>query len=385
MAKLTARERAELPDSAFAYVDSKGKRRLPINDAAHVRNALARFSQVKFEDEAAREKSRKRLLTAAKRHGIVPVGFITGQLRTARTQAAAARVVIELGRIETSEELESELRRTFDDPGLVLLHWSKAAGSYVDCNDTPVPLPDKASAQTVTFMQGRGRPLSAIIHDVHAFDDPEVTEAVMGAVNLVTGKELLESELDDRGGGENLPDGFVSFVLTDIEGSTELLTELGDRYADVLTDVRTVIRESVLRSGGREVEARADEFVAVFEETEAAVDAAVGFQRELARRDWPDGRDVRVRAGVSSGDIALTESGYVGMTVNIAARVMAAAHGGQILVSQQAAAAISGRGTDGLGLRSLGDHQLKGVSGRLEIFQVEADGLDTHFPPPRLG
>src|ERR671922_798808 len=84
MARLTAKERAQLPDSAFAYIDSKGRRLLPINDEAHVRNALARFGQVAFEDEAARERARKRLLNAAKKYGIVPVGFITGQLRSER-------------------------------------------------------------------------------------------------------------------------------------------------------------------------------------------------------------------------------------------------------------------------------------------------------------
>ena len=84
MAKLDSTKRADLPDSAFAYVDSKGKRRLPINDEAHVRNALARFEQVAFEDEAARERARKKLLTAAKKYRIVPVGFITGQLQSER-------------------------------------------------------------------------------------------------------------------------------------------------------------------------------------------------------------------------------------------------------------------------------------------------------------
>jgi hypothetical protein len=80
MAKLTSTDRAKLPDSAFAYVDSKGQRKLPINDEAHVRNALARFDRVAFESDAARERARKRLLNAAKRFGIVPVGFIDGQL-----------------------------------------------------------------------------------------------------------------------------------------------------------------------------------------------------------------------------------------------------------------------------------------------------------------
>jgi class 3 adenylate cyclase len=82
MTQLPASQRAQLPDRAFAYVDSRGRRRLPIHDVAHVRNALSRFNQVVFEDDLARERTRTRLLNAAKRHGIVPVGFIAGQLRT---------------------------------------------------------------------------------------------------------------------------------------------------------------------------------------------------------------------------------------------------------------------------------------------------------------
>lgn len=89
MARLSPKAREQLPDTAFAYVDSKGKRRLPIHDEAHVRNALARFGQIAFEDDAARERARKRLLTAARRYKIVPVGFITGQLATERQQGEA--------------------------------------------------------------------------------------------------------------------------------------------------------------------------------------------------------------------------------------------------------------------------------------------------------
>ena len=85
MAKLSARERSELPDRAFAYIDAGGNRRLPIHDEAHVRNALGRFERVKFEDDSARDRARRRLLNAAKRYGIVPVGFIAGQLRSERS------------------------------------------------------------------------------------------------------------------------------------------------------------------------------------------------------------------------------------------------------------------------------------------------------------
>src|SRR5512133_3923991 len=84
MPPLTAKERAQLPDRAFAYIDSRGQRRLPIHDAAHVRNALARFSQVVFEDEGARDRARTRLLMAAKKHGIMPVGFVSAQLQPKR-------------------------------------------------------------------------------------------------------------------------------------------------------------------------------------------------------------------------------------------------------------------------------------------------------------
>src|SRR5712692_3126754 len=84
MTYLDAKARARLPNSAFAYIDSRGRRRLPINDEPHVRNALARFNQTPFEDEAARDKARTRLLRAAKKYGIVPVGFVTGQVRNER-------------------------------------------------------------------------------------------------------------------------------------------------------------------------------------------------------------------------------------------------------------------------------------------------------------
>lgn len=383
MARLSASERAKLPDTAFAYIDSRGRRLLPINDAAHVRNALARFDQVNFDDDRARERARNRLLNAARRHGIVPVGFITGQLRSARKQAAAGRMVIELGRIETSSELEGELRIALGDPSLVLLRWSKETGSYVGGDGERIPLPAEDSQRTATFLQGRGQPLTAIVHDRAVLDEPEITEAVLAAVHLVAGKELLDAELAERStAGVKLPDGVVSFLLTDIEDSTGLLTQLGDRYADVLADVRSEIRAAVLRAGGREVEARADEFVAVFEQATAAVEAAVAMQRGLGRRAWPDGLDVRVRVGIHSGDIALTDSGYVGISVHTAARVMAAAHGGQVLVSGDTRAAMDASLT-GVSLRSHGGHQLRGLQGLQELFQVEGDGLLTDFPPPR--
>src|SRR6266571_4210635 len=129
MARLSASDRAKLPDSAFAYVDSSGRRRLPIHDEAHVRNALGRFERVSFETDAARERARTRLLNAAKKYGILPVGFITGQLQSERRHATAGRLVIELGRNAAPGELEQRLRTVLRDPTLAVLHWSDASGA----------------------------------------------------------------------------------------------------------------------------------------------------------------------------------------------------------------------------------------------------------------
>src|ERR1700730_6370739 len=118
MSQLNSRKRAQLPKSAFAYVDSRGRRRLPINDESHVRNALARFNQVVFEDEAARERARTRLLHAAKKYGIVPIGFMTGQLQSQMSDAVAGRLVIELGQLGTPGEFERRLRSALRDPTL---------------------------------------------------------------------------------------------------------------------------------------------------------------------------------------------------------------------------------------------------------------------------
>ena len=132
MPELGRKARAQLPDSAFAYIDSGGHRRLPINDEAHVRNALARFNQVRFEDEAARDRARTRLLRAAKKYGIVPLGFMTGQLRSQSRQAAAGKAVIELGGLGTPEQLELRLRTVLGDPTLSVLSWSESVSAYLD-------------------------------------------------------------------------------------------------------------------------------------------------------------------------------------------------------------------------------------------------------------
>jgi len=265
MPPLGAKERAQLPDSAFAYIDSDGRRRLPIHDAPHVRNALARFNQVVFEDEGARDRARTRLLRAAKKHGIVPIGFVSAQLQPQR----------------------------------------------------------------------------------------------------------------------KLPRGHVTFLLTDMEGSTELLGRLDDRYAPLLTDVRRLVRAAVRRAGGHEVDARADEHFAVFERSPDALEAALAIQRAMVGSAWPGEADVRLRIGLHRGRPALTETGYVGLAVHAAARICFAAHGGQIVVSSAVRGALIDALPKGVSLRNLGGWRFRGLPQPIDLFQVDAADLLSDFPPPR--
>lgn len=265
MARFRGPERNRLPDSAFAYVDSNGRRVLPIHDAAHVRNALARFGRVDFEDEAARDRARLRLLRAAQRHGIMPIGFVAGQLEPQR----------------------------------------------------------------------------------------------------------------------RLPTGTVTFLLCDIEGSTQLLHTLGDGYAGLRSEIRRLVRAAVRRAGGREVDTRADEYFAAFGSAAAAVVAAADVQREVVGRAWVGGSRPRLRIGIHTGRPSLTSSGYVGLAVHTVARICAAGHGGQVVLSRAAANALAAS-VPGFSLVPLGEYRLAGLPEQVELLQLAATGLEREFPPLRV-
>lgn len=278
MANLSDRQRAQLPKRAFAYIDSRGRRRLPIYDEAHIRSALGRFNQVQFESGAAREEARSRVLKAARRFGVLPVGFVESQLRTERRLGQADRLA----------------RRA-----------------------------------------------------------------------------------------ERWPTGTVTFLMTDIEGSTSLLAELEDRYAAILSDVRRLLRAQVRRAGGHEVEVHADELLAAFARPHSALDAALAIQRRMRDRRWPEERQIRTRIGVHRGHPTRTETGYIGLSVHAVARVCQAAHGGQILISRSVHEAISEAVPDGVAFRDLGQHRLRGFPRPDVLFQVEAEDLPREFPPLR--
>jgi class 3 adenylate cyclase len=265
VARLSAKERAQLPDSAFAYIDSRGQRRLPIHDASHVRAALSRFSQVAFEDEDARDRARGRLLRAAQKHGIMPIGFISAQLQPQR----------------------------------------------------------------------------------------------------------------------KLPKGHLTFLLTDIEGSTELLGRLDDQYAPLLADIRRRVREAVRPAGGHVVSARGDDVFVVFERAPAALEAALAIQRAMRDGARAGGIDVRLRIGLHRGRPSLTETGYVGLSVHAAARICFAAHGGQIVASSAVREPVAESLPRGVGLRSLGAWRFRGLPEPVDMFQVDAPDLASDFPPLR--
>ena len=361
---------------AFAYVDSRGRRRLPIHDEAHVRNALARFSQVGFEDDAARERARKRLLNAAKKYGIVPVGFITGQLQSERSNATAGRLVIELGRHGAPGELEQRLRSVLRDPTLAVLHWSDASGAYLDGTGKPRPA------------SRRGRPARRDLPRAPGPADDGARARPDGPRRPGPRRDRAgRRALRRREGAPARPD--PGHVDRRRRAPHRLRHPPDDRHRGVhrpcfagwATATATCSTTSGASSAprccgpsGREIDARADEYFAVFERPAAAIEAAVAIQRALGKRAWPDDLDVRVRVGIHSGRPTLTDVGYIGLAVHTTARVCSAAHGGQIVVSAATRAAVGTSAPAGLRFRSLGRHRLPGLPDAETLFQVAGEG-----------
>jgi class 3 adenylate cyclase len=201
-------------------------------------------------------------------------------------------------------------------------------------------------------------------------------------VGFITGQLQSERELGQAIAREpvQLPDGFVTMLLTDVEGSTDLVRRLGDRYGALLNDLRTMLRDTAIRFDGNVVETRADEFFAVFERPQSGVETAIAIQRELRGRSWIDDLDVRIRIGIHSGYPTLADANYIGMPVHTAARISAVAHGGQILVSSDTRDAARDLTADGVRFRRLGEFRLRGLPEAVSLFQVAAKGLAVRFP-----
>jgi class 3 adenylate cyclase len=177
-----------------------------------------------------------------------------------------------------------------------------------------------------------------------------------------------------------LPGGTVTFLFTDIEGSTRLLQQIGDGYGDVVRDHRNLLREHLGAKGGTEVDTQGDAFFYSFPRARDAVAGAVAAQRALAMHSWPEGSEVRVRMGLHTGEPSVGEEGYLGMDVVRAARICSAGHGGQILLSETTRALLGNDLPEGVSVVDLGQQNLKDVQHE-RIFQLALDGGPESFPP----
>jgi predicted ATPase/class 3 adenylate cyclase len=181
----------------------------------------------------------------------------------------------------------------------------------------------------------------------------------------------------------HLPAGTVTLLFTDIEGSTRLLQQLGDRYDGVLAECRQAFRAGFQAHGGYEVDTQGDAFLVAFARATDAVLAAVTIQRSLANHPWPGGVLVQVRMGLHTGEPRLASEGYVGLDVHHAARIMGAGHGGQVLLSQTTRDLVEHALPEGVHLRDIGEHRLKDLGRKSRLFQLVIADMPADFPPLR--
>src|ERR1700689_4626830 len=178
-----------------------------------------------------------------------------------------------------------------------------------------------------------------------------------------------------------LPTGTVTVLFSEIEGSTALLGRLGERYGETLSIQRALMRAAISATRGQEIGTEGDSFFVVFSSADDAVRCCLAAQRALASHDWPGGAAVRVRMGLHSGEPTVQEDDYVGMDVHRAARIAAAAHGGQVVLSEATRLLVESRLADDVSVRDLGFHRLKDIEAPERIYQLVAPGLAERFPP----
>jgi predicted ATPase/DNA-binding SARP family transcriptional activator len=247
------------------------------------------------------------------------------------------------------------------------------------------PLHERFRGQLMLALYRQGRQAEAL----EAFHDAWRT--LVEQLGIEPGLDLQDlnrrilkqdPELEVATGPRPLPSGTVTLVATDVEGSTELLRELGPRYADVLGAERRLLREAFRAHGGREIEWHDDAFLHAFTSVREAVAAAAEVQRRAVEYEWPDAAEVGVRVAIHTGEPGLVGERYVGLDVHRVAQIRSASHGGQILVSREARALL-GELPGGMGLRDLGAQRLRDVEEPERLFQLTVPGLRDAFPPPR--
>jgi class 3 adenylate cyclase len=181
----------------------------------------------------------------------------------------------------------------------------------------------------------------------------------------------------------DLPRGTVTFLFTDIEGSTDLVRALGGAYGDVRAEHGRLIEDACGAHGGHAMDTQGDAYFAAFDRAADAVATAVDVQRELAAVEWPEGTQLRVRIGLHTAEPFLHSTGYLGIGVHRAARICAAAHGGQILVSNATAGIVEDLESVEFELRDLGEFRLKDIARPQRLFELQVQGLEQEFAPPK--
>src|SRR4051812_4876427 len=178
------------------------------------------------------------------------------------------------------------------------------------------------------------------------------------------------------------PTGAVTFLFTDIEGSTRLVKQLRNEYSAVLGDHQRLLREAFDAHCGYEVDTQGDSFFVAFASAREALLAAVEGQLALRSHPWPDGVEIKVRMGLHTGQAAAQDGRYTGLAVHRAARIGAAGHGGQILVSQATQTLLEDEEEDlAVTLDDLGAQRLKDLDRPVQLYQVAGPGLESDFPP----
>ncbi len=178
------------------------------------------------------------------------------------------------------------------------------------------------------------------------------------------------------------PTGTVTFVFTDIEGSTALLKQLGERYGEVLSQHRRIVRDTFGGAGGSEIDTQGDAFFFAFPRAREAVNASVDVQRQHAEAEWPDGSTVRVRIGLHTGEPAVGEEGYLGLDVVRAARICTVARGGNVLMSETTRALVGSTLPEGVSVFPLGERHLKGIDEPERVYELEIAGVTEPAPEP---
>jgi len=177
-----------------------------------------------------------------------------------------------------------------------------------------------------------------------------------------------------------LPAGTVTFVFSDVEGSTELLKRLGDRYGELLSEHRRIVREVFGAHAGVEIDAQGDAFFFAFARARDAAAAAVEAQRAHAEHPWPDGERVRVRMGLHTGEPAVGDEGYLGLDVVRAARICTAGQGGHVLLSETTKALLGTSLPDGVSVHPMGERRLKDLDEPERVYELVIDGVEQPEP-----